>query len=58
LPITGEFDPDRVFDLIGSDKKRIGGKTSWVLLEPAGGVTISREVTNEHVRSAIEAVHA
>jgi shikimate kinase/3-dehydroquinate synthase len=56
LPIRGEFDPDRVFDLIGSDKKRVSGKTSWVLLESHGGVSISRNVPDENVRAAIERV--
>jgi 3-dehydroquinate synthetase len=56
LPIRGEFDPDLVFDLIGSDKKRVSGKTSWVLLESHGGVSISRNVPDENVRAAIERV--
>lgn len=57
LPVTGEFDPARVVELLGSDKKRIGGKTSWVLLEPQGGVSISRNVAPEHVTLAIERGH-
>ena len=44
LPTRAAFEPERVLDLIGSDKKRFGGKTSWVLLESHGGVSISREV--------------
>jgi shikimate kinase/3-dehydroquinate synthase len=56
LPVSGSFDPDRVIDLIGNDKKRVGGKTSWVLLAPTGGVSISRDVPDEHVRAAIKAV--
>lgn len=57
LPSRGSFDPDRVVELIGSDKKRVGGKTSWVLLEPAGGVSIARNVPAEHVAEAIVGVH-
>jgi 3-dehydroquinate synthase len=58
LPTVGEFDSARVSELIGSDKKRIGGKTSWVLLEAQGGVSISREVSDRNIASAIAAVRA
>jgi 3-dehydroquinate synthase len=58
LPTQGEFDPDRVAELIGSDKKRVGGKTSWVLLETQGGVSISRDVSNQHIASAIAAIRS
>lgn len=58
LPITGAFDPGRVFDLLGSDKKRVLGQTSWVLMEPTGGVSISRGVPDQHVRQAIDQVLA
>ncbi len=57
LPTSGPFDPNRVLDLIGSDKKRVGGLTSWVLLEPRGGVSISRDVPARHVAEAIGRVH-
>jgi 3-dehydroquinate synthase len=57
LPTSGPFDPNRVLDLIGSDKKRVGGLTSWVLLEPRGGVSISRDVPARHVAEAIDRVH-
>lgn len=53
LPVVGVFDEDRVFELIGSDKKRQRGKTSWVLLEPAGGVSVARDVPDDNVRAAI-----
>ncbi len=56
LPTRGTFDSARVTELIGSDKKRIDGKTSWVLLEAQGGVSISRDVPEERVASAILAV--
>lgn len=58
LPVRGDFDPARVVELIGSDKKRIGGKTSWVLLESRGGVSISRDVPHDHVLAAIAHVHS
>lgn len=58
LPIRGVFDPVRVAELIGSDKKRIGGKPNWVLLEPKGGVALSRDVSPAHVASAIASVHS
>ena len=58
LPIRGDFEPDRVFDLIGSDKKRVAGQTSWVLLDPHGGVSTSSDVSEAHVRAAIDAVRA
>ncbi len=57
LPVRGAFDPDRVIELIGSDKKRIGGRTSWVLLEPNGGVSVSRDVAPDHVVASIAGVH-
>ncbi|MCA9858298.1 MAG: 3-dehydroquinate synthase [Thermomicrobiales bacterium] len=56
LPVSGEFELDRVIELIGSDKKRVAGKTSWVLLDTHGGVSISRDVSPPHVRQAIESV--
>ena len=58
LPTVGEFDPERVSDLIGNDKKRVGGKTSWVLLEAQGGVSISREVSDKNITGAIATVRA
>ena len=58
LPVRGAFDPSRVIELLGSDKKRIGGKTSWVLLEPRGGVSISRDVPLDHIAAAIATAHA
>lgn len=58
LPTLGEFDPTRVASLIGSDKKRISGKTGWVLLERQGGVSVSRHVSDDHIAEAIEAVRA
>ncbi len=58
LPVTGEFEPDRVVELLSSDKKRVGGKTGWVLLEPNGGVSISRDIPDHQVRTAIEAVRS
>jgi 3-dehydroquinate synthetase len=58
LPTAGEFEPDRVLELIGNDKKRVGGKSSWVLLETNGGVSLSRDVPESHVRAAVEAVRA
>jgi 3-dehydroquinate synthase len=58
LPTNGMFDPDRVIDLIGSDKKRVGGQTSWVLLEPHGGVSISRDVAADHVSRAVRSVYS
>lgn len=58
LPVTGSFDLDRVVELIGSDKKRVGGKTSWVLLESAGGVSVTRDVPDTLVRDALSQVQA
>lgn len=57
LPACGSFDPIRVIELIGSDKKRAAGKTSWVLLDSHGGVSVSREVSAQHVATALERVH-
>lgn len=54
LPIRSDFDLARVVELIGSDKKRSGGKTSWVLLEPRGGVSISQDVAPANISAALE----
>jgi 3-dehydroquinate synthetase len=56
LPTSGSFDPGRVVDLIGSDKKRVGGKASWVLLEPQGGVSIARDISEDRVMEAVSSV--
>jgi 3-dehydroquinate synthase len=58
LPTHGAFQLDRVVDLIGNDKKRVGGKANWVLLETHGGVSLSHDVQEDHVSIAIASVQS
>ncbi len=58
LPTHGAFQLDRVVDLIGNDKKRVGGKASWILLETHGGVSVSHDVQEDHVSTAIAGVQS
>ena len=56
LPRTATADPDRVYDLIGSDKKRSAGQQSWVLPLATGGVVIRRDVPEPDIRAVIAEV--
>ncbi len=49
LPVRGSFDPARVVELIGSDKKRAGGRLRWVL-PTDDGVVVRDDVPVERDR--------
>ena len=53
LPKKATVDPDEVLSLIGSDKKRSGGRQRWVLPLPEGGVHLTEDVPDELVRQAL-----
>jgi shikimate kinase/3-dehydroquinate synthase len=58
LPDSAPLDEARVFDLLGSDKKRIAGRQRFVLPLDGGGVEIREQVPEPHVRGALEHVTA
>ena len=52
LPVTASVDPNRVLDLLGSDKKRTEGRQRWIL--PAEtGVVIRDDVPLAYVTAAL-----
>ena len=57
LPVRGKgLDVDALIDATKSDKKSRGGNIRWVLLEGPGKATTRRNVPDNIVREAIEAV--
>jgi 3-dehydroquinate synthetase len=58
LPGTAPLDESRVFGLLGSDKKRIGGRQRFILPVDGGGVEIRENVPETAVRRALEHVTA
>jgi shikimate kinase/3-dehydroquinate synthase len=58
LPGTAPLDEARVFGLLGSDKKRIGGRQRFILPVDGGGVEIRENVPETAVRRALEHVTA
>lgn len=53
LPKMAAVDPDRVLELLGSDKKKSAGRQRWVLPLPEGGVQLVSDVPDELVRQAL-----
>lgn len=58
LPRTTTLDPDRVLNLLQSDKKRVAGAQRWVLMSPAGGVEMRSDISDAAVRDALRSVSA
>ena len=52
------FDPDRVLGHMGADKKTIGGRLGWVLLEAKGSPRCGQHVPEPTVREALDSVLA
>lgn len=53
LPTTASAEPERVLALLGSDKKKQGGKQRWVLPRSEGGVELRDDVPREVVESVL-----
>jgi shikimate kinase/3-dehydroquinate synthase len=56
LPKRAPVEPERVMELLGSDKKRKAGRLRWILPLQDGGVTLSEDVPIEIVREALSEV--
>jgi 3-dehydroquinate synthase len=56
LPVTGEFDLDRVFEKMKSDKKNTAGTQTWVLPKQDGGVELVTGVDEATVVRAANSV--
>lgn len=56
LPTETDAEPERVMQLIQSDKKKASGSLRWVLPLHAGGVTLRSDVSAAAVRSALRTV--
>jgi 3-dehydroquinate synthase len=56
LPATVLASPERVLDLLGSDKKRSFGRQQWVLPLTGGGVVPRNDVSTDAIRAALNAV--
>lgn len=52
------FDPERVFEHMGADKKHVAGTLGWVLLAGRGVPRSGQHVPEPDVRDALEAVRA
>ncbi len=57
LPSPANVDKDAVIDFLKADKKRVGGRLQWVLLERLGKARIidGREVPKRTVRDGLRA---
>jgi shikimate kinase/3-dehydroquinate synthase len=51
-------DPERVLEYMGADKKNVGGKLGWVLLEARGRPRSGQHVPEPDVRTVLDAVLA
>jgi 3-dehydroquinate synthase len=51
-------DPGRVLEYMGADKKTVGGKLGWVLLEARGRARSGQHVPEPDVRDALDTVLA
>ena len=58
LATTSVFDPERVLGYMGADKKHVGDRLGWVLLEARGRPQIGQHVAEAEVRAALDAVLA
>jgi shikimate kinase / 3-dehydroquinate synthase len=59
LPVTfSGATVDDVLELVERDKKRVGGRVPFVLVEAPGAVTPGHEVPSAELRAAVEEVHA
>jgi 3-dehydroquinate synthetase len=52
------FDPERVLGYMRADKKTIGDRLGWVLLESRGRPRAGRHVPEAEVRGALDSVLA
>jgi 3-dehydroquinate synthase len=50
------MDPERLMDLVSLDKKNVGGKTRWTLLEGLGKAVHDRDVSDDAIIEAIAAI--
>ena len=53
-----DCDPDQVLDHMGADKKTIGDRLGWVLLEAKGSPRCGQHVPEPAVREALDGVLA
>jgi shikimate kinase/3-dehydroquinate synthase len=58
LPTTLVFDPEQVLGHMRADKKHVGGRLGWVLLERRGHPLSDQGVGDAEVRAAIDSVLA
>jgi shikimate kinase/3-dehydroquinate synthase len=58
LPSTAALQDSRVFERLGSDKKRVAGRQRFVLPIDGGGVIIRDDVADEAVRKALLTVNS
>jgi 3-dehydroquinate synthase len=58
LPEQAELDPDRILQIMRSDKKRVHGNQRWVLLKPERGVEIRTGISDRDVLEALESIRA
>ncbi len=56
LPSETDAEPDRVMELIQSDKKKVAGSLRWVLPRREGGVIVRSDIPELAVRGALESV--
>ncbi len=56
LAMTAAFDPERVLGHMSADKKNVGDRLGWVLLEARGHPRTGQHVPDAEVRAALDAV--
>lgn len=58
LPVSAAFDPDAALHAMGTDKKRLGTRLRFVVIEEIGRVSLVDGVPEDAVRDALAAVRA
>jgi 3-dehydroquinate synthase len=57
LPVTTRFTPDELLPFLAHDKKRIAGKSRWVVVARAGSASIVDDPPAASVERALRAIH-
>jgi len=57
LPVTTRFTPDELLPFLAQDKKRIAGKSRWVVVARPGSASIVDDPPAESIERALRAIH-
>jgi 3-dehydroquinate synthetase len=54
LPDLGSIDPEKVFEAFAFDKKQIGDRLQWILLEDIGKPVIRQDIPKSTIKNTLE----